>query len=300
MTDVTQQGPLSPRGRRDMLSGAMLLPALALVSLFILAPAVYAIVGSFFEFTITSRNWVFVGFGNYVRAAGDPVFWTALRNNAFLIVGSAITQVGLGTILAAILDRGVRRGNAIYRTIIFMPVVVSSIAVAFVWILILDPNVGPLNAIVKSLGMRPPKLGWLGDPQISLWMLLVIAAWQNVGFQMILVLAGLQSIPKELYEAAALDGAKGLRAFRYITLPGIRNVLIVGTLITVVGGLKVFDLVFVTTGGGPANATQVLGTYSYLQAFRLGNMGYANAMSVVLLAIAVLFGWLQLRLSRKA
>ncbi|PYE43000.1 carbohydrate ABC transporter membrane protein 1 (CUT1 family) [Rhizobium sp. PP-F2F-G20b] len=300
MTDVTQQGPLSPRGRRDMLSGAMLLPALALVSLFILAPAVYAIVGSFFEFTITSRNWVFVGFGNYVRAAGDPVFWTALRNNAFLIVGSAITQVGLGTILAAILDRGVRRGNAIYRTIIFMLVVVSSIAVAFVWILILDPNVGPLNAIVKSLGLRPPKLGWLGDPQISLWMLLVIAAWQNVGFQMILVLAGLQSIPKELYEAAALDGAKGLRAFRYITLPGIRNVLIVGTLITVVGGLKVFDLVFVTTGGGPANATQVLGTYSYLQAFRLGNMGYANAMSVVLLAIAVLFGWLQLRLSRKA
>ncbi|TCQ08797.1 carbohydrate ABC transporter membrane protein 1 (CUT1 family) [Rhizobium sp. PP-F2F-G36] len=300
MTDVTQQGPLSPRGRRDMLSGAMLLPALALVSLFILAPAVYAIVGSFFEFTITSRNWVFVGFGNYVRAAGDPVFWTALRNNAFLIVGSAITQVGLGTILAAILDRGVRRGNAIYRTVIFMPVVVSSIAVAFVWILILDPNVGPLNAIVKSLGLRPPKLGWLGDPQISLWMLLVIAAWQNVGFQMILVLAGLQSIPKELYEAAALDGAKGLRAFRYITLPGIRNVLIVGTLITVVGGLKVFDLVFVTTGGGPANATQVLGTYSYLQAFRLGNMGYANAMSVVLLAIAVLFGWLQLRLSRKA
>ncbi len=300
MTDVTQQEPRSPRGRRDVLSGAMLLPALVLVGLFILAPAAYAIVGSFFEFTITSRNWVFVGFGNYARAAGDPVFWTALRNNAFLIAGSAVTQVGLGTILAAILDRGVRRGNAIYRTIIFMPVVVSSIAVAFVWILILDPNVGPLNAIVKSLGFRPPKLGWLGDPQISLWMLLVIAAWQNVGFQMILVLAGLQGIPKELYEAAALDGAKGLRAFRYITLPGIRNVLIVGTLITVVGGLKVFDLVFVTTGGGPANATQVLGTYSYLQAFRLGNMGYANAMSVVLLAIAVLFGWLQLRLSRKA
>lgn len=285
--------------RADLLGAAMLLPALALVGLFILAPAAYAIVGSFFAFTITSRNWTFVGVGNYIQAAGDPVFWTALRNNAFLIVGSIVTQVGIGTVLAAILDRGIRRGNTVYRTIIFMPVVVSSIAVAFVWILILDPNVGPLNAIVKSLGFRPPRLGWLGDPQISLWFLLVIAAWQNVGFQMILILAGLQNVPRELYEAAALDGCRGLRAFRYITLPGIRNVLIVGTLITIVGGLKVFDLIFVTTGGGPANATQVLGTYTYLQAFRLGNMGYANAMSVVLLAVAVVFGWLQLRLSRR-
>ncbi|KQR69985.1 lactose ABC transporter permease [Rhizobium sp. Leaf341] len=284
--------------RPDLLGAAMLLPALALVGLFILAPAVYAIVGSFFAFTVTARDWAFVGLGNYVTAAGDPVFWTALRNNAFLIVGSIITQIGIGTALAAILDRGIRRGNTVYRTIIFMPVVVSSIAVAFVWILILDPTVGPLNAIVKSLGFRPPRLGWLGDPGISLPFLLVIAAWQNVGFQMILVLAGLQAIPRELYEAAALDGCRGLRAFRYITLPGIRNILIVGTLITIIGGLKVFDLVFVTTGGGPANATQVLGTYTYLQAFRLGNIGYANAMSVVLLAIAVLFGWLQLRLSR--
>lgn len=277
----------------------MLAPALLLVGVLVLIPSVLAVVGSFHEFGITSQNWVFVGLGNYARAMADPIFWTALKNNIFLIIGSIITQVGLGTLFAALLDRGVRRGNTFYRTMIFMPVIISSIAVAFVWILIFDPNVGPLNAVIKGVGLTPPRLGWLGDPNISLYMLLVIAAWQNVGFQMVLVLAGLQAIPKELYEAAALDGAKGWRAFVHITLPGIRNVLMVGTLICIIGGLKVFDLVFVTTGGGPANATQVIGSYTYLQAFTLGNMGYADALSVILLVVALGFGWLQLTLSRR-
>lgn len=278
---------------------AMMAPALILVGVFILIPAAVAVVGSFFDFGMTSSSWTYVGGANYKRAATDPLFWLAISNNIFIVVGSVISQVGGGAILAAILDRGIRRGNVVYRTIIFMPAVISSIAVAFVWMLILDPNVGPLNAAVKMLGLTPPRLGWLGDPAISLWMLLLIAAWQNVGFQMMLILAGLQAIPKEHYEAASLDGARGLKAFWYITLPGIRNVLVLATLITVIGGFKVFDLVFVTTGGGPANATQVLGTYTYTQAFSFGHMGYANAMAVVLLVTAALLGWLQVRLSRR-
>lgn len=292
-------------GRRPALKAgtvsatAMMAPALILVGVFILIPAIVAVIGSFFDFSMTSANWTYVGGANYRRAVTDPLFWLAISNNVFIVVGSVISQVGGGAILAAILDRGIQRGGVFYRTIIFMPVVISSIAVAFVWMLILDPNVGPLNAVVKALGLPTPKLGWLGDPSISLWMLLLIAAWQNVGFQMMLILAGLQAIPKEHYEAASLDGARGLKAFWYITLPGIRNVLVLATLITVIGGFKVFDLVFVTTGGGPANATQVLGTYTYTQAFSFGNMGYANAMAVVLLVTAALLGWLQVRLSRR-
>ena len=130
--------------------------------------------------------------------------------------------------------------------------------------------------------------------------MLVVAAWQYTGFMMVLILAGLQGIPKELYEAASIDGARGLKAFWHITLPSIRNVLLVAVLITTIGGFKVFDFVFVLTQGGPANATQVLGTYIYLQAFNLANMGYANAIAVVLLAIAVVLGWLQLKASRRA
>jgi raffinose/stachyose/melibiose transport system permease protein len=211
-----------------------------------------------------------------------------------------VLQVGIGTVLAAILDRGLSTGSTFFRTIIFMPMVVSAVAVALIWLIILDPNIGILNAIVKSLGLAPPQRGWLGDPNISIWMVLVVAAWQYTGFMMVLILAGLQGIPKELYEAGALDGARGLKAFWFITLPSIRNVLLVAVLITTIGGFKVFDLIFVLTQGGPANATQVLGTYIYLQAFNLTNMGYANTVAVVLLAIAVVLGWMQLKASRRA
>jgi raffinose/stachyose/melibiose transport system permease protein len=281
-------------------SGLMLAPALLICGIFIFIPAALTIIGSFYSFGLTSQNWVFEGIGNYTRAAADPIFWLALRNNVIIVVGSIILQVGIGCILAAILDRGLPTGKTFYRTIIFMPMVVSAVAVALIWLIILDPNIGILNAIVKSLGMTPPQRGWLGDPNISIYVVLVVAAWQYTGFMMVLILAGLQGIPKELYEAAALDGARGLKAFWYITLPAIRNVLIVAVLITTIGGFKVFDFIFVLTQGGPANATQVLGTYIYLQAFNLTNMGYANAIAVVLLAIAVVLGWLQLKTSRRA
>lgn len=292
--------PARARGLREAgLNAGLLAPALGLVFIFVLLPAAMTFVGSFFSFGITSSAWTWTGLGNYARALSDPIFWVALKNNVIIIVGSIVSQVGLGAILAAILDRGITRGTTVYRTVIFMPVVISSVAVSLVWMMIYDPNTGVLNALVKAIGLTPPRLGWLGDPNISIWMVLVTAAWANVGFQMVLILAGLQAIPKELYEAAALDGARGLKAFRYITLPGIRNILIVGVLISTIGSLKVFDLIFVMTGGGPANATQVMGTYIYLQAFNLGNMGYANALSIILLLIALLLGVLQLKLSRR-
>jgi ABC-type sugar transport system permease subunit len=279
---------------------AMLAPALLLLGVFVLAPTALVLVGSLHDFSLTSRDWTFVGGANFARAFGDEVFWTALRNNLIIVVGSIVLQVGMGTVLAAILDRGITVGRTLLRTIIFAPMVISSVAVGLIWTIILDPNVGPMNAAVRGMGLEPPRLGWLGDPAIAIWVVLVIAAWQYTGFMMVLILAGLQAVPKELYQAAALDGATGLRAFWHITLPSIRNVLIVAVLITTVGGFKVFDLIFVTTGGGPANATQVLGTFIYLQAFNIGAMGYADAISVVLLVIAVALGWLQLRVSRRA
>jgi raffinose/stachyose/melibiose transport system permease protein len=258
------------------------------------------IIGSFFAFGLTSQSWSFVGLDNYRRAVGDPVFWLALRNNLIIVFGSIVTQVGGGTLLAAILDRGIRRGSTAIRTVIFAPMVISPVAVGLIWLMIFDPNIGPFNHIMKAAGFSPPMLGWLGDPDLAIWMFLVIAAWQFTGFMMVLVLAGLQGIPNEIYQAAALDGARGIRAFYYITLPNLRNILIVAILITTIGALKVFDLIYVTTRGGPAHATEVLGTYIYLQAFNIGNMGYADAISVVLLLFAVVLGLLQLRYSRLA
>lgn len=279
---------------------AMLAPALILMGVFVFVPVALVLYGSLFQFSLTDREWDFVGAGNYFRAFDDPIFWIALRNNLIIVIGSIVLQVGFGTILAAMLDRGITVGGTMMRTIIFAPMVISSVAVGLIWLIILDPNVGPMNVIVSGMGLTPPRLGWLGDPTFSIWVVLGVAAWQYTGFMMVLILAGLQAVPKELYQAAAIDGATGLRAFWYITLPSIRNIIIVAILITTVGGFKVFDLIFVMTGGGPANATQVLGTYIYRQAFTLGNSGYANAISVVLLVIAVALGWLQLRTSRRA
>jgi raffinose/stachyose/melibiose transport system permease protein len=278
----------------------MLAPALVLFAVFILIPVILTIIGSFFAFGLTSPGWSFVGFENYLRAAGDPVFWLALRNNLIIVFGSIATQIGFGTLLAAILDRGIRRGSTFFRTIIFAPMVISSVAVGLIWLMIFDPNIGPLNSLVKAIGFTPPTRGWLGDPDLAIWMFLVVAAWQFTGFMMVLILAGLQGVPNEIYQAAALDGARGVRAFWYITLPNLRNILIVAVLITTIGAFKVFDLIYVTTRGGPAHATEVLGTYIYLQAFNIGNMGYADAISVVLLLIAVVLGLLQLRYSRRA
>ncbi|WP_421726244.1 carbohydrate ABC transporter permease [Bauldia sp.] len=280
--------------------GVMLAPALALFLVFILIPVLLTVIGSFFNFGLTSPSWSFAGFNNYVRAINDPVFWLSLRNNLIIVFGSIILQIGIGTLLAAILDRGIRRGSTFFRTIIFAPMVISSVAVGLIWLMILDPNIGPLNAAVKAVGLTPPMLGWLGDPDLAIWMFLVVAAWQYTGFMMVLILAGLQGVPNEIYQAAALDGARGIRAFWYITLPSLRNILIVAVLITSIGAFKVFDLIYVTTRGGPAHATEVFGTYIYLQAFNLGNMGYANTIAVCLLIIAMILGLLQLKYSRRA
>ena len=178
--------------------------------------------------------------------------------------------------------------------------VISSVAVGLIWLIIYEPNIGILNAIIKSIGLNPPTRGWLGDPNISIWMVMIAAAWQYTGFMMVLILAGLQGISTEVYDAAEIDGATGVKAFWYITLPMLRNVLLVAILITTIGAFKVFEFIFVMTNGGPSNSTQVLGTYIYLQAFNLLKMGYANAISVVLLIIALILGWMQLKASRRA
>ena len=134
----------------------MLAPALVLFTVFILIPVLLTIVGSFFTFGLTSPTWSFAGLDNYVRALGDPVFWLSFRNNLIIVFGSIITQIGFGTLLAAILDRGIRRGSTLFRTLIFAPMVISSVAVGLIWLMILDPNIGPLNKIVKFVGLSPP------------------------------------------------------------------------------------------------------------------------------------------------
>lgn len=292
--------PLASRFMDERHLSALILLAPALIFFFalILYPLVNTIVSSAYQYSLTSQERLFVGLENYRTLLSDPVFWLALKNNVIILVGSVVTQVGLGLIFAAILERGIKRGSVFFRTIIFAPMVMSVVAVGLLWQLIYHPSLGILSDFLRLLGLPVPSQGFLGDPDIVVYSIIGAAAWQYTGFIMVMLLAAMQSIPREHYEAATIDGASEPQSFWYITIPGIRNVLIVATLITMISAFKVFDIVYVLTGGGPANASQVLATYLFENAFTLGRAGYANALAVVLLLFAVILGTMQLRFSR--
>lgn len=291
----------SNKARDDQLAaGVLISPTLVLSAIFIIGPVIFTVWRSFFAFGLTSSEIEFVGVDNYVQMVGDPIFWTSFKNNLFILVGSLVLQVGGGTIFAAILDRGIRRGRTFFRTVIFAPMVVSTVAVGLLWSMIYDPNVGLLDSTLRALSLPTPQLGWLGDPDLVIVSVLIVASWQFTGFMVVLILAGMQSIPTNLYEAARLDGAGPFHAFWHITLPGVWNVLVVASLITMIGAFKVFDLIYVLTQGGPGNSSQVLGSYIYYNAFSISRMGYANAIAVVLMAFAIALGILQFKISRRA
>jgi raffinose/stachyose/melibiose transport system permease protein len=286
--------------RRQWLDAYLLVaPALVMFFVFVIYPLFSTVYLSLFDYGLTDARLRFVGVGNFVELGSDPVFWRSFGNNITILVVSVIFQVGLGLILAALIDRGARWGRGIFRTLNFAPVIMSAVAVGILWQLIYDPTVGLANRFVALFGVRPPSQGWLGDPNIVIFSILVVACWQYTGYDMDIVLAGMQSVSQELYEAAALDGAGEVRKFISVTLPSIRNVIIAVVLITMIGAIKVFDLVYILTRGGPANASQVMSTYIYYNAFTVNRAGYASAISVVLLIIALILGVLQLRLSSR-
>jgi raffinose/stachyose/melibiose transport system permease protein len=274
-------------------------PAVIVFAFFVIYPLIRTVQLSLFEYELTAHTKTFVGLGNYVTMARDPVFWLSIRNNLIILVGSVVIQVGLGLVLAALLNRVIHRGRTFFRTVIFAPVVMSAVAVGVLWQIIYDPNVGILNTFLQTVGLPTPKQGWLGDPNLAIFMVLITACWQYTGFAMVIQLAGMQSVPPDLYESAMLDGANEFQSFIHVTIPMIRNVIFVAILLTMIGAFKVFDLVYVITRGGPAHNSEVLGTYIYYSAFTVDKAGYASALAVVLLLFAMTVGLIQLRLSRK-
>ncbi|TDQ62078.1 carbohydrate ABC transporter membrane protein 1 (CUT1 family) [Maritalea mobilis] len=277
----------------------LLLPGLLLLGAFIFLPLVQTIVWSLFRQEVFGGPQRFIGLSNFSEIWADSTFWVALINNIQFGVLSVVLQVGMGLVLAALLDRGVRRLKVFYRTVIFAPIVVSTAAIGLLWSLFLDPNIGPIQDWLSMLGLPHPRNGILGEPDTALYGVIFVGAWQYTGFMMVILLAGMQSIPEELYEAARMDGCKNIRAFFNITLPLIRNVIVTAILLTVISAFKVFDLVYVLTNGGPGTATEVLASYIFRNAFEFSNIGYANAMSVVFLGIALAFGFVQHRLTRR-
>lgn len=278
-----------PHGTASLLSSApFMLPALALYGIFLLYPIVSAIFLSFFKwngFATTPRT--FVGFANYVAIfTQDPVFLTALKNSAIWVVGAVVVPTGLALGLAIALNQRVF-GRNFFRSIFYIPAVVASIAVATMWRWIYNPLYGTVNSILTGMGLSRWTQDWLGQPSTALTSIFIAYVWQSTGFGMILFLAGLQTVPIELIEAASLDGANAWHRFRAVTLPALQPTTAVVLVLTIINSLKVFDLIVGMTGGGPVQTTQVLALWSYQQSFQNHDFGKGNAIAVILLLLSL-------------
>jgi raffinose/stachyose/melibiose transport system permease protein len=276
--------------RRDddaTVAAFMLAPAAILFSLFFLWP--------FFRgLWISLTRWdgfsapVFVGAANYMKLLGDRLFIGALENNLIFVVLILLLKNVLGLGLAILLDRAIFLRGPI-RAAVFIPVTLSFAATGLLWSWIYNPVFGLLNAALDGLGLSGLKMSWLGDADIALYSIIAVDVWKWLGFHAVIYLAGLQTIPDELYEAARIDGAGAVKRFRHITLPLVMPVVLINIILGLSGAfVRNFDIVQVLTQGGPNHATEVVMTYMVKIAFQDGNMGYASAMGYALFLIVAL------------
>jgi raffinose/stachyose/melibiose transport system permease protein len=264
-----------------------LLPALVIYGLFALYPMVDALWLSFFDWDGVSADREWVGLENYVQIfTRDPVFWTAVQNSLIWVVLSLIIPTAIGLAFAVALDQRLR-GRNVLRAALYLPAIIASIAVATMWSWMYNPIFGLVNATMEAIGLESLIQDWLGDPDIALYSVLVAYVWQSTGVAMVLFLAGLQNVPAELKEAARVDGANHWRIFRAVTFPALMPTFVVVTVLSIISSLKVFDLVYGMTGGGPAQSTQVLALWSYTQSFRLHDYGNGMAVAMVLLVVTL-------------
>ena len=260
-----------------------ILPALLVYGAFALYPLGRAAQFSLFEWKGFGSS-TFVGLRNYLDLAGDADFRAAIGNALVLIVFYAVIPLVVGLVLAAILRRGQVRGLGFFRTVIFLPQVIALVVVAVAWRQIYAPS-GLLNEALRTLGLGALTRGWLGDPSTALAAVGFIGTWVQMGLVMLLLLSGMSHIPGELYEAARLDGAGAVREFFAITLPSVRGEITVSLVLTIIAALKTFDLVYMTTSGGPGNTTTVPSFEVYFRAFELRAVGSASAVAIVLTAL---------------
>ncbi len=243
--------------------------------------------------TPRSKDYSFAGLQNYRQLVDDDVFLLAIGHNVIWVLLSIAIPVVIGLLLAVLLAG--RRSRLVYATIFFIPVTVASIIAAIVWRWIYNPNVGALNQLLEAVGLGALKQFWLGDERLALVSVNMIGSWGYFGFCTLIFLAGLQNIDPDLNEAAKIDGAGPFRRFFYVTLPLLRNTILFMTVYTIIGSMKFFDLIYVTTNGGPNESSQVVGVYMYDLFLRQGEVNYAASMSTVLTVIILLLSLVVIR-----
>ena len=294
-----RRGTGTPRRMQDNLTIALfLLPALILFFIFVLYPIIQSVYYSMFNWKGFGPAVDFVGLENFRKILTDRVFLIALRNGFIIVTFSLLFQLPLSMFLAVMVAHDLP-GRAFFRTVFFMPYVLSEVITAYIWLFLFnpDPERGFLNAIV-TLGGREPVL-FLGNTDIVLITVFVVLTWKYFGFHMLLYLTGLQNIPTEIEEAARIDGANSIQSFFYITLPLLGSTIRTSVYLSVIGALQVFALVWIMTKGGPVNASEMLATYMYRFSFVRFQLGYGSAVAIYMFLICVAFSLVYQRLTRQ-
>lgn len=247
-----------------------------------------------------SPKWKFIGLDNYVRIFSDPFIGISIRNNLLYAAISVLFQVFLALVLAYLLESKLIRPamSTHFRNILFLPSVLAVTIVGLMWQLIYRPDTGLINQFLRSVGLGNFTHTWLGEEGTAIFAVIGVSQWQWVGYCMILFIVAIQAIPDELFESARIDGASAWKQFIHIAVPMVRETILVITTITVIGGFKVFDIVYVMTGGAPNHASDVLGNYLYRVGFRNDEMGYASAIATLLFVITFILTIIQLRIGK--
>ncbi len=261
-----------------------LVPALCLYALAIVYPTLQSIYLSFFEWNGVKPK-VFVGLKNFVNLfTSDKIFWTALTNNIIWIVLTLVFTVSVSLMLALALNRQFR-GRTFFRAVFYIPYMFSFVVVGIIWKWMYNPTMGFVNEFLDLIGLESATRSWLSEKEIALYCIYIAALWQGVGQPMVYFLSGLSAIPADILEAARIDGAGKVSTFFKITVPMLKETFVVVLATLIITAMKVYDIVYTMTGGGPANATQTLASYMYSQTFRYNNLGKGSAITTIMLVI---------------
>jgi multiple sugar transport system permease protein len=275
-------------------------PALVAIAVFFVLPVAAALLMSLTDFDIYAladlRNLRFVGLANYAALLANPLFWQALGNTLIFVLLGVPLSIGTSLGTAMLLHAKVARWQGLFRTALFAPVVTTLVAVAVVWRYLFHTRYGLLNHALAAFGVSP--IDWLGDPAWAMPAIVLLSVWKNFGYNMVILLAALQAIPEDLYEAARLDGARSWALFRHITLPSLAPMLLVVGILTMAGHFQLFAEPYVMTQGGPAQRTVTVLYLMYEEGFKWWNLGSASAVAFVLFVIMFAIAMLQLRVSR--